>query len=169
MHETQEPLAQPFQTFMLALFQYQHGKQRHQADDGAQAHRLVLAVGAVQHIVEEQVLLIPQAFGAVVDAVDGAGDVQEVLEKLHRDVDVDDVALGQLQADAHQVQGIGRDPRRAVGLIQLVTRRQRGRAVEQGDIVQAQETALEQVAALGILAVHPPGKIQQQLMENPLK
>ncbi len=169
LHEPQQTLAQTLQPFMLALFEHQHGEQRHQTDDGAQAHRFVLAIGTVQHVVEKQVLLIPQAFDAVIDTVDRTSDIQEMLEKLHRNVDVHAIALGQLQPHAHQVQRIGGDPRGAIGLVEQVTRRQRGRAVEQGNIVQAQEAALEQVAPLGILAVDPPGKIQQQLVEDPLQ
>src|SRR5207249_2909539 len=37
--------------------------------------------------------------------------------------------------------------------------------VEHADVVEAEETAGEQVLALGVLAVDPPREIQQQLLE----
>ena len=44
--------------------------------------------------------------------------------------------------------------------------RQRRAAVEDADIVEPEKPALEDVAALGVLAVHPPGEIQHQLVED---
>src|SRR5712691_1349786 len=44
--------------------------------------------------------------------------------------------------------------------------RQRVAAIEDADVVEAEETALEDVAALGVLAVDPPGEIQHQLVED---
>ena len=42
-------------------------------------------------------------------------------------------------------------------------------AVEDADVVQAEEPALEGVAAVGVLAVDPPGEVQQQLVEDLLQ
>ena len=42
-------------------------------------------------------------------------------------------------------------------------------AVEHADVVQSEKAALEDVAAAGVLAVHPPGEIQHQLVENALE
>ena len=42
-------------------------------------------------------------------------------------------------------------------------------AVEDADIVETEKAALKNVSALGILAVHPPGEIQQQFLKNPLE
>ena len=43
------------------------------------------------------------------------------------------------------------------------------RAVERADVVEAEEAALEDVVALGVLAVDPPGEVQQQLVEDALE
>eukprot|EP00659_Diplonema_papillatum_P003495 gene3494-biopygen3434 len=169
LHKPQQPLAQPLQPFMLALLQHQHRKQRHQADDRTQPHRLTFTARTMQHVIEKLILLIPQAVSAIVNAVDRPGDVQEVLKELHRDIHIHDIALGQLQTDTHQVQRVRRNPRCAVRLVQLITRRQISRAIEQRNVVQPKKSALEQVAALGVLTVNPPGKIQQQLVEDPLQ
>src|SRR6266851_3572360 len=42
-------------------------------------------------------------------------------------------------------------------------------AVEDADVVQAQKSALENVAAFAVLAVDPPGEVEHQLVEDPLK
>jgi len=41
------------------------------------------------------------------------------------------------------------------------------RAVDRADVVQAEETALEDVLVAGVLAVDPPGEVDQELVENP--
>src|SRR5262249_47805388 len=47
--------------------------------------------------------------------------------------------------------------------------RQRGGAVDGADVVHAQKAAFEHVVAGGVLAVDPPGEVQQQLVEDPLQ
>ena len=42
-------------------------------------------------------------------------------------------------------------------------------AVEDADVVEAEEAALEDVAALRVLAVDPPGEVQHQLVEHALE
>jgi hypothetical protein len=42
---------------------------------------------------------------------------------------------------------------------------QRRAAVEDADVVEAQEATREDIAAFGILAVHPPVEIQHQPLE----
>ena len=100
------------------------------------------------------------------DAVDGGGDVEEMLEKFGRDVLIDPVVLRQFQRDAHEVQAIHRHPARAVGLVDEAAGRQRLAAVEHADVVQAEKAALKNVPALRVLAVDPPGEIQQQLVKD---
>ena len=46
---------------------------------------------------------------------------------------------------------------------------QRRAAVEHADVVEAEEAALEDVAALRVLAVHPPGEVEHQLVEDALE
>ena len=78
------------------------------------------AVGQVQHVVEELVLVVPQADASVLaDVAHRLGDVQEVLEELGRDVLVDVVVLRQLQRDAHQIQRVHRHPAGAVRLVDV--------------------------------------------------
>ena len=43
------------------------------------------------------------------------------------------------------------------------------RAVERPDVVEPEEAALEEVVPVGVLAVDPPGEVEQQLVEDPLE
>ena len=145
------------------------GVERDQADHRAHLERLILAVRQVQHVVEELVLLVPQPNPFAADIVHRLGDIQEVLEELGGDVFVDPIVHRQLQRDRQHVQAEHAHPAGAVALLQVPAGRQRLRAVEHADVVQPQEAALEDIHALGIFLVDPPGEVQQQLVEHPLQ
>ncbi len=123
----------------------------------------------MQHVVEELIVVIPQADAFVADIAHGFGDAEEVLEELAGDILVDVIVLGQFQGDAHQVKRVHRHPARPVGLVKVSARRQLGAAVEHADIVEAEKPALEHVAAFGVLAIDPPGEIEHQLVEHALE
>ena len=92
-----------------------------------------------------------------------------MLEELAGDVLVDVIVLGELERDAHQIERIHRHPAGAVGLVDVAAGRQLRAAVEHADVVEAEKSALEDVAAHGVLAVHPPGEIEHQLVEHALQ
>ncbi len=73
------------------------------------------------------------------------------------------------QRDRQQVECVHRHPTGSVRLLDVATGRQRSAAIEDSYVVQAQETALEDVHALRILAVHPPSEVQHQLVEDTLQ
>ncbi len=75
----------------------------------------------------------------------------------------------QFQRDGHQVEAIHRHPAGAVGLFDEAAAGQRLAAVEDADVVEPQKSALKDVLALRVLAVHPPGEVQQQLVEDALQ
>jgi uncharacterized BrkB/YihY/UPF0761 family membrane protein len=74
-------------------------------------------------------------------------------------VHVGGVVLGELERDLKHPLRVQGHPRRTVRLLQRATARQRRRAIEDADVVQSQEAALEQVPAIGILAIDPPGEL----------
>src|SRR5205823_1637472 len=43
------------------------------------------------------------------------------------------------------------------------------RSVEDADVVEAEKAAREEVLALDVLAVHPPGEVDEELLEQPLE
>ena len=54
-------------------------------------------------------------------------------------------------------------------MLQAEARRQRLRAVEDGDVVEAEKAALEDIMPVPVLAIDPPGVVQQQLLEHPVQ
>ena len=76
---------------------------------------------------------------------------------------------GELHRELQHVLAEQGHPRRAVRLLQVAAGGQRGAAVEDADVVEAEEAALEHVLAEAVLAVHPPGEVQQQLVERRLE
>ena len=97
------------------------------------------------------------------------GDPQEVLDELERHVRVVRIGHRQLDGDLEHVLAEQGHPGGAVGLLQVAAGRQRRAAVEDADVVQAQEAALEDVPPGAVLAVDPPGEVQQQLLEAALE
>ena len=145
------------------------GKERNQADHRPDLQRAALAVRQVQDVVEEAVLVVPQRQAVAAAVVHRVGDVEEVLPELAGDVLVGRVVLRELHGDGEQVERIHRHPARAVRLLEVTAGRQRRAAIEHADVVEAQEAALEDVLALGVLAIHPPGEVQEQLVEDALE
>ena len=143
------------------------GEQRDEPDHRAHLEQ-ARVVGQVQDVVVEAVLLVPQR-DAVAQLVHGVGDVDEVLEELRGDVLVGRVVLASSSAMASMFRQYMAIHDGAVGLLEVAAARQRRGAVEHADVVQAEEAALEDVLALGVLAVHPPGEVQQQLVEGALE
>ena len=114
-------------------------------------------------VVIEAVGLVPEAGAA--ERVDGVGDVDEVLEELRRDVLVGRLFGGEFERHGEHQQAVGSHPRGAVGLVQPAAVGQGVGAVEDTDVVEAEEAAAEDVASLDVLAVDPPGEVEQQLLE----
>ena len=140
-----------------------HREQRDQPDHRANAQRDAATVD-VHLVVVEAVLLVPQPRAA--DGIHGVGDVDEVLEELGRDVLRSRIEPRQLQGHGEHRGAVERHPGGAVRLLQEAAVGKRPGAVENADVVQPQEAAREQVLAAGVLAIDPPGEIDQQLLEG---
>ena len=98
-----------------------------------------------------------------------AGDEQRVLEELLDELLVQRLVQRQLDRDAQHLLAEEHHPRGAVGLVEVAAGGQRRRAVEHADVVQAEEAAFEDVGAGAVLAVDPPGEVDQQLGEGVLQ
>ena len=146
--------------------------QRFRREEGNQAHEGAgfewneAAIRCMQHIIEEAVFLIPQTHPLTPHVVEGIGDIHEVLEELGGDVLVGRLRSCQFQGDGHHVQAIHGHPGCPISLFEVATGWQNRAAVEDADVVQAQETAGKDATAIYILAVHPPGEVEQQFVEN---
>src|SRR5207249_10881696 len=108
----------------------------------------------------------PQRATAGAEIVHGAGDVNEMLEEFAGDVFVGRVFFRQLESDRQHVQAIHAHPTSAVGLFEVASGGERRRAVKNSDVIEAEKPALKDICAVRILAVHPPRKIEQQLVKN---
>ncbi len=82
---------------------------------------------------------------------------------------IDRIRLGQFQRDCQQIERVHGHPTGPVGLFDISARRQRSAAIEDANIVEPQESTLENVHPPGIFTVHPPREIQYQLMEDTLQ
>src|SRR5262245_24670824 len=51
----------------------------------------------------------------------------------------------------------------------MATGWQWGATIENANVVEAEKAALKNVHSISIFAIDPPGEIQQQLLEDPLK
>src|SRR5438094_562463 len=94
------------------------------------------------------------------------GDVEKVFPEFAGDVLIRRILARQLQGDGEEVESIHGHPARAIRLLDVSASRQRSAAIEHADVVEAQETSLENVFAFGVLAVDPPREIQQQLVKD---
>src|SRR5207249_1927278 len=101
------------------------------------------------------------------EVVHRAGDVEEVLEELEGDVLVDGIGEGQLERDGEHVQAEHAHPAGAVALLEVAAGWEGLAAIEDADVVEAEEAAGEDVVALAVFAIDPPGEVQEQLVEGP--
>jgi len=138
---------------------HSHGKHRDQADQGANAEFVKLAIRVTQDVVEEAVLLVP-------NLLHRHADVDVMLEELGREPFIGLVLFRQLQRDPHHVQAEEAHPSGAVGLFENRAAGQPLAAIDHGDVVQAEESAFENIVALAINLVHPPCEIDQQFVKT---
>src|SRR5947209_10001144 len=115
----------------------------------------------MQDVVVEVVFLIPQPNAFATDVVHRARYPKEVLEKFRRDVLVDRILPRQLERDAHHIQGEHSHPARPIALLEPAAIRKWCTAIEDADVIEAEKTAFENVAAAAVLAIHPPGEVDE--------
>ena len=151
------------------LFEDGDRRERQQADDRAHLEARARAVGEAQHVVEEAVLLVPHFVLVLANPVHGAGDPQRVLEELLDELLVERFVQRKLHGDAQHLLAEEHHPGRAVGLVEVAAGRQRRRAVEYADVVEAEKAAFEHIGAGAVLAVDPPSEIDQQLGKRVLE
>ena len=154
----------PRDALPLPLLDHRGGAQGQEPHHGAHLEPLGAAVGEAQQVVVEAVLLVPHAVRS--GPVHARGDIVEVLDKLHDHVLVDGVVGGEFHGEFQHVLAEEGHPGRAVRLLQVAAGGERGAAVEDADVVEAEEPPLEDVLAEAVLAVHPPGEVQHQLVER---
>src|SRR5271166_3020897 len=99
----------------------------------------------------------------------GVGNVDKVFPELAGYIFITGLFCRQFQRDSQQVQRVHRHPAGSIGLLDVATSGQWCTTVENADVVEAQESALEDIHALGIFTVHPPGEVEHELVEDTLQ
>src|SRR4029079_7649101 len=118
--------------------------------------------------VEEAVLLIPHTY--IVTYMDHRrGNPQEMFDELEGHVYIGRIFHGQLCSVLEHVQAEESHPCRAVRLLQMAAGRQWRAAVEDAYVVQAQKTSLKDVLVGTVFAIVPPGKVEDQFLEEPFE
>src|ERR1700738_3847804 len=92
-----------------------------------------------------------------------------MLEELAGDILIGPIVGSKLDRNSQHGETIHAHPGGAIRLLEKSSGGKRLAAIEHSDIVQAQESAFEDVIAPGVLAIHPPGKIHEQLVEDCLQ
>ena len=123
----------------------------------------------MQHVAVKLVFFIPKTNALAAEIVHGGRDPEKMLEELRCDIFVNMILARELERDAHQVEGKHSHPAGAVALLEMAAVGKRRVAIEHADVVEPEKTALENIIALGVFAVHPPCERDQHLVENCLQ
>jgi len=121
-------------------------------------------LSAGEDVVVETILLVPHA--VLADPVHRVAYPKKMLHEFGRQVLIGRIALHQLHADFEHVLTEERHPCSRVGLFEIAPGRQWRAAIEDANVVEAQEAALEKVLAEPVLAVCPPSEIQRERGED---
>ena len=125
--------------------------ERQETDHRADLQTERLAVRKPEHVVVEAVLLVPHVVPLVAGLVHRERDPDDGLEEPERDLLVDLVVLGEDEGHLQHALAVEGHPRRAVRLLERPAGRQLRAAVEDADVVEAQEPAGEDVLSWGSL------------------
>src|SRR6202046_2191290 len=89
-----------------------------------------------------------------------------MLEELAGNVFLRPVRRSEHHRNRQNIEAIHRHPTGAVRLLDVISRTERLGAVKDAYVVEPEETALEYIFSFRILAVYPPGEINQQLVKH---
>ena len=160
------PLSKAGQILDRLLLEHLHREERNDPDQRAHPQRFRHAID-VKLIVVKAVLFVPQSEAA--EGVHRVHDLHEMLEELRGHVFVGRLVAREFDRDREHRAAVESHPRGAVRLLEDGAAGKRFRAVEEADIVEAEEAAGEEMFAGEILAVHPPGEVEQQLLKSALQ
>jgi hypothetical protein len=92
-----------------------------------------------------------------------------MFDKLGRHIGVAGIVRRQLNGNLEHILTEHSNPGRGVRLLQIAAAGHGRAAVEHTYVVQSQEASLENILAKAVLAVHPPGEVQHQLVKTSLE
>src|SRR5271156_5143997 len=139
--------------------------QRDQPDHGAQAKFIEVSIGQPENVIKKTVLLVPKLIVAAAHLLHRRADVDEMLKEFGREQLICPVVVGQFESCPHQVKAKKSHPAGRVRLLENGSPGKFFAAVDYRNVVQSQEPALKDVVPGAVHAVHPPGKVHQQLVQ----
>src|SRR5256885_8246474 len=92
-----------------------------------------------------------------------------MFEEFRGHVFVNRIGLCELERHGKHREAIKSHPGGSVRLLEESASWQRLRTIENADVIEPEKTAGEKIVAFGVFAVHPPGEIEQQLLECAFK
>src|ERR1700687_5715743 len=119
-----------------------------------------------QDVIKEPVFFVPELVVAAAHFLHGAADVDEMLEELGGDAFVYRIGARQFESDLHQVETEEAHPSRGIGLFKNGAAWKLLAAIDDGDVIEPEESAFEDVVALAVHPVHPPGEVHEQLVKT---
>src|SRR5438105_14903860 len=120
----------------------------------------------MKHIVVKLVFFIPKANAFAAEIVHGRGDAEKMFEKFGSDIFVSVIFARQLDRDAHQVERKHSHPAGAIALLEMAAVGKARVAIEDADVVESEESALENIFTFGVFPVHPPGEGDEHFVED---
>src|SRR5580704_2546137 len=139
-----------------------HGNKAHHST-GAYGDRFVLPRNQV--VIEKSVLLIPERHEWIPDAIHGIGDEDVVLPEFAGNIFINGVLFGQQKGGSKHVFGESSHPACAIRLSKQVALR-KFVAIEYTNVIHPQKSTLENIFAQCVLAVDPPGKVEEHLLKD---
>src|SRR5690348_5164518 len=79
------------------------------------------------------------------------------------------VVGGQMQSDFEHVQAEHGHPAGTIGLLEQPASGETRAAIENADVVEAEEAAFKNIGAFGVFSIDPPGEVHEQLVEDALE
>src|SRR4029077_8938691 len=119
-----------------------------------------------QDVIKEPVFFVPELVVAAAHFLHGAADVDEMLEELGGDAFVYRIGARQFESDFHQVETEETHPSGGIGLFENGAARKLLAAIDDGNVVEPEESAFEDVVALAVHPVDPPGEVHEQLVKT---
>src|SRR5690348_2112899 len=89
-----------------------------------------------------------------------------MFKEFGRHVFIFGLLASEFQGHGQHGEAIRGHPRRTIGLFQPYVAWQRPRTVEHADVVESEKSAGEDVVALNVFPIHPPGEVNEEFLED---
>ena len=138
--------------------------QRQQPNERTNFQTCGTTIGKSQQVIVKAIFLVPHTIRS--GAVHGRGNVIKLLGKLEDHILVTGIVGSKFDGDLRHILAEQGHPGCPVCLLQVAAGGKRCTAIEDADVIEAEKASFEYVLAEPVFTIHPPGKIQSQLVER---